>query len=462
MMMGLQRARSLAAVGLAGAALALAPLLPGGEAWAQQPLRLDGQRHAGEFVVPVNKSQLLEVNREFAEVAVGNPEIADVVALTQSSVYVLGKQNGTTNLSFVDADGKMIAVLDIVVTHDIEALKAKLFELMPNERIEVRSAHGAVVLSGQVTNPGAVRQAMAVAEHYAPGNVTNMLTVGGSQQVLLNVRFAEVERSTFKQLGANVSLVGLDGNDVYSVAAGDGLSAEGFAAAAAQVLTGSYQLDVLIDALERKGMVRTLSEPNIIALSGDTASFLAGGEFPIPVAQAESNGASTITVEFKPFGVGLDFTPTVIGRETVNLELATEVSTIDPSVSVVTSGLTIPGLKVRRASTTVELKDGQSFAIAGLIQDDFEDTVRQLPGIGDIPVIGALLRSSGYRRNQTELVVFITVRLVEPASAADIQDPTQTALPPTEFELFLLGRTEGRAQVANAAGISGTYGYILP
>lgn len=446
----------------AALALAAAMALPHQAAQAQRAVTLDTARHAGQFVVPLNKSQLLKVNQPFSEVTVGNAEIADVIPLTTSSVYVLGKEKGATNVSLVDEDGRVIAVVDVVVTHDTQALKAKLHELLPDERIEVRSAGHSVVLSGQVSSSGALRQALAVAEQYAPKAVTNMLAVGGSQQVLLKVRFAEVARSTMKDIGSNVSILGVDGNDTFSVLTGDGIGMESFGAAIANVVTGSYQLDFVIDALEEKGMVRTLSEPNIIAMSGDSASFLAGGEFPIPVAQASNGQAQTITIEFKPFGVGLDFTPTVIGRDNINLELSTEVSSIDPSVSVVSDGLVIPGLKVRRASTTVELKDGQSFAIAGLLQDNFEDTVRQLPGFGDIPVLGALARSADYERNQTELVVFITAYLVQPTDEALIATPTDSILPPTHFELFLLGQTEGRPALANAAGISGSYGYILP
>lgn len=452
-------------VGLISLALGVAPNFAQPAAHAQQTLqtlRLDAAGSAGEFIAPLNKSQVLQVNRAFAEIAIGNPEIADVVALTNSSLYVLGLQHGTTNLSLIDAQGGVIAVLDVVVTHDLQTLKSKLHDVLPGERIEVRSAGSAIVLSGQVSSPAVVRQAMALAQHYAPDNVTNMLTVGGSQQVLLQVRFAEVQRSTMKELGANLSVIGIDGGDSYSIAAGDGSGAQSFVSTAASVVSGSFQVDALIDALEQKGMVRTLSEPNIIALSGDSASFLAGGEFPIPVSQSGGANGSAVTVEFKPFGVGLDFTPTVLGAETVNLELATEVSSIDTSVSVTTDGITIPGLKVRRASTTVEMKDGQSFAIAGLIQDNFQDSVRQVPGFADLPILGALARSSAYERNQTELVIFITVRLVEPAHPEMIRDPLGSALPPTEFELFLLGRTEGRPSVTAAAGIRGEYGYILP
>lgn len=432
------------------------------EAQTRGAVSVGASRHAGEFNVPLHKSQLLEVNAPFVELSVGNPDIADVVPVSDTEIYVLGKGRGTTNLTITGEDGAVLAVVDVVVTHDVGALKAKLWELLPTERIEVRPAGDSVVLSGQVSSTQALRQSLALAEQYAPDSVTNMMTVGGSQQVLLKVRFAEVARNTLESLGSNIALFGVDGDDVFGLTSGVGAAVNSFGQQISSITSGSYQLDILIDALEEKGMVRTLSEPNIIALSGDTANFLAGGEFPIPVAQTVDNGARTITVDFKQFGVGLAFTPTVIGRETINLELAAEVSSIDPTVSVINNDLVIPGLKVRRANTTVELNDGQSFAIAGLIQDNFQDTVRQLPGFGDIPVLGALFRSAEYERNQTELVVFITTYLVAPTNEAAIAEPTDNILPPTPFELFLLGKTYSEPSLDNAAGISGSYGYILP
>jgi pilus assembly protein CpaC len=422
----------------------------------------DAVRHAGEFVVPINKSQLLKVGEEFEEISVGNPEIADVVPLTKSSIYILGKSKGATSLTIQGAGGSIIAVADVVVTHDIEGLKSKLYELMPKERVEIRPAGEAIVISGQVSSAEALRKTLEVANRYAPGAVSNLLSIGGTQQVLLKVRFAEVERNTLKDIGVNTQVLGFSGNDTFSFGSGEGPNLAAMATSAASVIGGSYFLDVVIDALEEKGLVRTLAEPNIIALSGDTANFLAGGEFPIPVAQDTDEGGTTITVEFKQFGVGLSFTPTVIGEETINLELSTEVSAIDPTVSVQNNQIVIPGLKVRRANTTVELNDGHSFAIAGLIQDEFQDTVRQVPGLGNLPILGPLMRSTDYQRKQTELVVFITAHLVKPTTQAALATPNDIVLPPTHFELFLLGEIEAQSMLKQAAGIDGSYGYILP
>lgn len=436
-----------------------------GEAAAAQVLRIDSNYRVGELAVPLNKSTLIRVDRSFTELSVGNPEIAQVIPLTRRSIYILGKKVGTTNLTISDGRGRIHAVVDLAVTYDIEGLKAKLYEIMPGEVIEVRPAGSKIVLTGQVSDAGKLQKAMEMATNYAGGAVTNMLTIGGSQQVMLQVRFAEVRRSALKELGISSSTKVTDGNNNYSFGTGSSSIssvANSFASAGASILTGKYDITLLVDALEQKGLVRTLAEPNIIALSGDTASFLAGGEFPIPVAQDSDEGSSTITVEFKPFGVGLSFTPTVIGSELINLEVQTEVSAIDPSVSVLTDNFRIPGLRVRRADTTVELLDGQGFAIAGLIQDDFSDGINQVPGLGNLPIIGALLRSSDFQRQQTELVIFITAHLVQPTTATALILPTDSTLPPSHIDFFLMGNLKGKKLTKGAGGIDGSYGYILP
>lgn len=433
-----------------------------GASAAAQVLRIDSNYRVGELAVPLNKSTLIRVDRSFTELSVGNPEIAQVIPLTRRSIYILGKRVGTTNLTISDGRGRIHAVVDLAVTYDIEGLKAKLYEIMPGEVIEVRPAGSKIVMTGQVSDAGKLQKATEMAANYAGGAVTNMLTIGGSQQVMLQVRFAEVRRSAMKDLGISTTLSHSDGNDTYNYRTGDGASIEAFASAAANIMTGQYQIGVVIDALEQKGLVRTLAEPNIIALSGDTASFLAGGEFPIPVSQDSDDGSNTLTVEFKQFGVGLGFTPTVLGGELINLEVKTEVSAIDPSVSVTTNSLRIPGLKVRRAETTVELLDGQGFAIAGLIQDDFSDGMRQIPGISNLPIIGSLLRSADFQRQQTELVIFITAHLVQPTTATALIMPTDTTLPPSHIDFFLMGNLEGKKLTSGAGGIDGSYGYILP
>ena len=449
----------------------VAPLAP-----PRMPAALiNGGLRAGEVEVPINKSQVLQVDQTFDEVSVGNAEVADVVPLTRRSIYVFGKQLGSTNLTLIGTGGNVIAVVDLVVTFDIAGLKGRLFELVPDARVEIRPAGDAIVLSGEVPSADKLAQVLAVAERFAPERVTNLLSVTGSQQVLLQVRFAEVERATVKLLGLSSLFVEF-GSTSFQLDTGDGVSADpqSFATGILSLLKGDYSLDVIFDVLEEKGVVKTLAEPNLIALSGDTASFLAGGEFPIPVGQDSDDEGVDITIEFKEFGVGLSFTPTVIGQDLINLVLFTEVSEIDPTVSIVVDNLVIPGLQVRRAKTTVELRDGQAFAIAGLLQDDFEDSVRQFPLLGDLPILGTLFRSTQFQRNLTELVVIITPRLVQPVVPTALATPLDRFMPPSEFELFFLGRTEGAlpppateedpagALARRAAGgIVGPYGYIL-
>ena len=452
------------------------------QSWAQPKIVIqsDETRHAGEFVIAINKSQVLQLDVPFADLLVGNSEIADVLALTDRSIYVLGKSLGSTSLTIYGRNKKLIAVMDLVVSPDIDGLKARLFELMPEENIEMRSANGSVVMSGAVSNAARLSNALAVAERYAPGLVTNLLSVEGSQQVMLKVRFAEISREVSKDLGLNFNIFEGD----YAFTSGNTFLQSGttptitlidpsFVGAAilgGPGSIGAVGIDVLLTALETKGVAKTLAEPNLIALSGDTASFLAGGEFPIEVAQsgAGATGDAAITIEFKEFGVSLAFTPTVLDDSLINLAVNAEVSQLN--LAVARNG--VPGLTTRRASTTVELRDGQSFAIAGLLQDDFQDTIEQIPLLGEIPILGALFRSSQFQKSQTELVIIVEVHLVKPAPAGSLATPVDNFIPPSEADIWLFGRTEapgsgtpqsGAAALAaeSAGGIDGQYGHII-
>ncbi len=422
-------------------------------------------KYAGEFVVPVNKSQVLRLDVPIADLLVGNSEIADVLALTDRTVYVLGKALGSTSLTIYGQDRDLIAVLDLVITHDVESIKARLFEIMPEETLELRPVSGSEVLTGTVSSASAVARVLSVVEQFAPGQVTNLLSVRGSQQVMLEVRFAEVSRDLTKDLGFNTTAIFGD----FSIISGDGVRATSVGRSLLDVVSGSITLNMMFDALEKKGLVQTLAEPTLVALSGDTASFLAGGEFPIPVSQDSDAGVATITVEFKQFGISLAFTPTVLQDGLINIVVKPEVSSIDAATSVIIGGFNIPGLKVRRASTTVELRDGQSFAIAGLLQDDFQDTIRQFPILGDVPILGALFRSANFKRLETELVIVITPRLVKPVAAGAIVTPADTFIAPSEVDLWLFGRIEAvtsglgvqALSAQGAGGIDGQYGHII-
>ena len=396
-----------------------------------------------QILLSVDKSQFIRFDRSFAQLSLGSKDIADVVPVSRTTFYILGKKQGTTNLAIQDGNGKALAVLDIVVTFDIEDLKLRIHDLMPDERISIEPAGGALVLSGRVANMDHLRQIAAVADRFAPGMVTNLLTVTGSQQVLLEVKFAEVERTTMKDLGVDYSGSIRIGSSTSVPVIGNGVPLTAFGTLATTLTGSGYSLTATLDTLEKKGLVRTLAEPNLVALSGDTASFLAGGEFPIPIAQTVVGTVPTTTIEFKEFGAGLSFTPTVLDGKLINLAIKSEVSAIDPTLSVTTNGINVPGLKIRRATTAVELNDGESFAIAGLLQDDYSNGISQLPGLGNIPVLGALFRSTNYQRDQTELVVFITVHLVQPTTKDQIATPTEQITPPDPLDLFGSGRIEG-------------------
>jgi pilus assembly protein CpaC len=443
-----------------------------------------GALHAGQLDVPVNKSQVLRIDRAYAQALVGNPEIADILPLTNRSLYVLGKKVGTTSLTIYDARKSLIAVVDVVVGPDVIGLRRQLAELMPKETIAARVSNDAVVLSGVVSSAAAADRANRIALTYAPEKVVNMLAVGASQQVMLEVRFSEMKRSAAKQIGINSAfrsdsgrVFGGTGNDAVSTTLltdGNGRPIvditnilDTFGIVGGNFSLGSLNITGVLDALERKGIVSTLAEPNLIALSGDTASFLAGGEFPIPVAQdsggSGGNNGRTITIEFKPFGVSLAFTPTVLEDGIINLVVAPEVSSIDPQASINLNGLLIPGLQTRRAKTTLELRDGQSFAIAGLLRKDFQDTVRQFPVLGSIPIIGALFRSTGFQKEETELVIIVTPRLVKPMSADQVAAlPTERAGEPSELELFMLGRTDKAVSTDPMAGVADPAGTARP
>lgn len=392
--------------------------------------------------VPLNKSQLVHFDRPFRQIAVGSKDIADVIPLSQNMIYILGKKLGTTNLTVEDSNGRILNVFDVSVSYDIPGLREQLASLIPSNRVAIRPANGALVLTGNVDSTEQLREVLAIADRFAPGQITNLLSVGGSQQVLLEVKFDEIQRSAEKQLGVDSNWTLSVNSGTISTVTGLGASASAFGTATGTLAAGNYSLSASLEALEKKGLVRELAEPNLVALSGDTASFLAGGEIPIPVVQAITGNTGAATIEFKQFGVGLSFTPTVLSRELVDLVVNSEVSALDPTVSVEANGISVPGLKVRRAKTTVELKDGQSFAIAGLLQDDFTNSVNQVPWLGNVPVLGALFRSTDYQHNQTELVVFITVHLVQPGPKTDIKGPSEVTSPSDQLDLFVNGDTE--------------------
>jgi pilus assembly protein CpaC len=414
---------------------------------------------------------VIRVDRPVTDILVGSPEVADVMALSDRSVYVLGRKLGSTSLALYGENKQLIAVMDLTVTPDLPTLRQRLHEIMPTERIDVRAANESVVLSGPVSSGSQLKQALAMAESFAPGKVTNMLVLSGGQQVMLAVRFAEVQRTAAKELGLSTNIRYSAGDSALAIATGVVPALAPFAAVRGVLNVGNWTIDALLNALEQKGIIKTLAEPNLIAMSGETASFLAGGEFPIPVGVDDANGRSRITIEFKEFGVKLAFTPTVVGGDVINLVVKPEVSAIDRANGITVAGLVIPGLTVRRAHTTVDLRHGESFAIAGLIRSNFADTVDQFPGVGNVPILGSLFRSSAFQREETELVIIVTPYLARAARPGQLRLPTDAFRPPTESQLFLNGRVDGTplpgensaagTSMPPGAGLAGNVGYVV-
>ncbi|SIO53912.1 pilus assembly protein CpaC [Rhodovulum sp. ES.010] len=458
--------RTLLAAGLAGLAAFAAPTVPGE---AQTLRTLDGQA-TGTLTIPMNRAVVVESDEVFAELSISNPQIADISTLSDRTIYVLGKIPGRTTLTVLGPDGSLLTNVEVRVTPDMSELKERLREVLPGEPIEVRSANDGLVLSGTVSSAQAVDRALDLASRYAPERISNLLTVAGSQQVMLKVRFAEMSRNVTKALGSELSVIGnrslgggaFDGGEgTVDGSFGAGLTGEIGSLTIAGDL-GALGLELTLEALETKGFVRTLAEPNLTALSGQEAAFLAGGEYPIPIQEEDG-----LSIEYKPFGIQLGFTPRVVG-DNINLRLDAEVSGLDDTASYDVGDISVQGFRTRRTSTTVELRDGESFAIAGLLQDDFFANNSQVPWISDVPVLGALFRSSDYERQKSELVIIVTAHKVTPTRGEALAIPTDRVRPPSERELFLFGdlsapnapRTGAAGEVARQ-DFSGSYGYVM-
>lgn len=440
-----------------GVILAAFVAFSGADVGAQTVRVVEGATQA-PLNVPLNSAAVVESDVVFAEINIANPEIADISTLSDRTFYVLGNAAGRTTVTLIGPDGRLISNIDVIVQANITEVKERLAQLLPGEKIEVRSANTGLILSGTVSSGQKLTRALQIAGQYSE-SVVNLMDVGGTQQVSLKVRFAEMTRSASKQLSSVLNVVDAFGSGGSGAFAGSGsVSGNPAGQLVLGLVSGSLSADLTIQALENKGVIRTLAEPNLTALSGKTATFLAGGEYPFPTL-GENN---QVGVQYRNFGVNLTFTPTVVDDDIINLALETSVSSIDTG-SVVTIGsgtstVDVNGFTQRSTSTTVEMRDGQSFAISGILQDDFNDTVTQIPFLGDIPILGALFRSAGYNRNQTELVIIITAHLVSPTSGEALALPTDRIRPPTEGELFGFGRVA----VGTSQGTSSSRGTATP
>ncbi|MDH3668929.1 MAG: type II and III secretion system protein family protein [Paracoccaceae bacterium] len=469
--------------------MALVACLMGGLPWgggqaaadSHSVLRLVRGQASDNITVLIGRAIVVESNQPFIEVSVADPAVADVSPLSDRSIYIFGKGRGSTTLTLLGENGQLITNVTVKVVPDLAELKQRLKEVFPNEPIKVRLTGGNIVLSGVISGKAKISRAMSLARSYVGNTVVNMMSVGGTQQVMLKVRVAEMSRTAAKELGFNTFLTATPGSDIgggiFSGSATNpsptiGIGVDGpttftatgdFGVLGAIAQLGDFGLGITLTALEQKGFSRTLAEPNLVALSGNEANFLAGQDVPIP--QVNDDGEVEIT--FKPVGVSVNFIPTVLDDDLINLELSTEVSAIDTTTDGIPISATInnvvPIFSVRRATTAIELRDGQSFAIAGLLQDNFTDAISQFPFLGDIPILGTLFRSTDYARGETELVIIVSVHLVVPVSEDELSVPFDHVRIPNELELFLMGNTTGAGApgLVQSQDFDGDFGYVV-
>lgn len=455
------------------------------------------------FYVPLNRAELVSSDRDLGEVIVTDPDVADVFVHGKRKVSVIGKHIGQTTLRMFDANRKLVRSMDVYVTYDLPAIRRALKQFLPGERVGVSMVNTRIALTGDVTSAQAAATALEVAEEFVRGKLSddqadarkthdntndkspiiNLMKVAAAQQVMLRIKVGEVQRSAVKNLGVGLQAFG-NGVDGLPFLLGSGLARTVTSAATtvggtttsgtssfrygqftagadafvdARIATkGNQGVGAVIEALERDGLLKVLAEPNLTALSGEEAQFLAGGEFPIPVPQQ----LGTTTIEYKPYGVALKFTPYVINENRIRIQVNPEVSEISNESAIrTTDGFTAPSIVTRRASTTVELAPGESFMIAGLLSDNTRSQIDQLPGAGNIPILGALFRSTSFQRNETELVITVTPYLVDPVKDGDLKLPTDDFRPASFMESVFFGAL-GSNRGAKDPSMEGPSGFM--
>jgi pilus assembly protein CpaC len=495
---------------LAAAVLFVMPLCAQAQQSAAQPWLRNGTNES--LVVPLFKSRVVRLDEPAARVSVGNPDIADILILRSTQLYVLGKDLGTTNVILWDKNDQLIGTVSVEVSHDIDTMKAKLNELMPGENIKVYSSQRSIVLAGTVSSVLAMNTALQLADAYlaqvstekdetqfeqksgsrrddkAVGKVINLIEVAGAQQVMLAVKVAEIQRTELRRLDAQFNAIwkgssrwsvgGVNGgarfpdveftdpiNGRLPILPGDapwGPAIDEFApndltiedkGLFASFLSDDFLMNMALDVAKDKGLAKILAEPTLTTLTGQEAQFLSGGEFPIPVPQDNQS----VTIEFKEFGVGLKFVPLVLGSGEINLKINVSVSELVASNSVVINAPTtlstfvVPALSKRSSSTTVELKDGQTIGIAGLINENLREAVNKFPGLGDLPILGYLFRSQNFQKGESELVIFVTPHLAKPMSPKDVKLPTDSFIEPNDYDFYIMGNMEGRKSSSNSS-----------
>jgi len=433
------RRRRLAAL-MAGAAL----VLSGGASSAQ--VMASDEAMTRSITLAKDKSAAFRLDYPVSEIVVAQPETLQLVATTDHSFYVRGKAVGVTNILVYDKQHRLAQVIDVHVSQDIHSLQSDLDSALPGEHIVAASFAGGVLLSGHASTGAVEARAKAIAERYAPKEVSSTVSIQADQQVMVEVRMIEASRTSLRDVGFNVGAQ----NQTFALATGNGLSGSQAPQGTLNLMgrIGGASVDVTLAALEQQGVIRTLAKPNLIAMSGEEASFLAGGEFPYPVPQ----GLNIVTVDFRTYGVKLKVTPTVQDNGEIRLKIAPEVSQLDPAHAVTIDGVSLPALITTNASTTVELRDGQSFAIAGLFQQDYNNTVDQFPGLGNLPVLGTLFRSSNFQKQRTELIIIVTPRLTAPTDDINtLPNPLAKSGEATSLDLILAGMTEPKVKATAPA-----------
>jgi pilus assembly protein CpaC len=445
---------------------------------AAQSMRVDlngGGAQSQSLSLGKGKSAIIDLPADARDVLVTNPKVADAVLRTPRRIYILGVDSGQTDAVFFDGMGRRILSLDIRVDQDGRAAAETIARVVPHSRIRVESVNNSLILTGTVDNASDSNAAQRIAEQFTakPEQVINMLSIAGQEQVMLKVRVVEVQRTAIKQLGVNIdALVGKLGDTQFnfiqnaSFGVNGTVSSGGAVGGVTHIEKDGEHANAALRAFERAGLVRTLAEPNLTAVSGEAAKFLAGGEFPVPVGQ-DTEGR--ITIEFKPFGVGLGFTPVVLSDGRISLKISTEVSELTTEgafgVQAGNSTLVIPALNVRRAQTVVELPSGGAMMIAGLLQSKSKQAIDSLPGVGDIPVLGALFRSRDFQNGDTELVVIVTPYLVKPTSPSNMQTPADGLQLASDGQAILLGKlnksTRGGPAATQGQALQGPYGYVI-
>ena len=451
------------------------------------------QRDIQKLELISGKSKVLDLPVAIKRASLANPEVADTVVLSPTQLYLTGKMTGITNLTLWNESGKMMGMYDVIIAPDLSRLKEDLHKTLPEEKgILVTSSHDHITLSGTASNANSLSRGLSIAEAYAPKKIVNAMQVGGVQQVMLEVRVAEMNRELIKRLGINFSAIGPNEFGVSLLGGlttlthftnpGVGGGAATVTTAVSQAIQGVFGFDTgslswtgFIDALNEQNLVKVLAKPTLVALNGQEAAFLAGGEFPIPVPQT----FGLVTIQFKKFGVGLVFTPNIMDSKHISLNVAPEVSELDFTNALRTQGFTIPAITTRRATTTIELADGQSFAIGGLMRDNVRESVKKFPYLGELPIIGALFRSSSFQKNESELLIIVTPHLVKPLDMTAQTLPTDYYVEPNDFEFYFMGFPEkggfgGKVglrspaaevlsnRVAKLSAMEGQVGHIVP